>query len=219
MKKLIILLALFCASSFAQVVNPGGCTTCVQKAGDTMTGNLIFTGGTGITTPTGTNIYNDGNSTIIDFYNQAYTANNRRMIFGLSAGSLTGTFVNDDFSAASSWLLVQGNSAGVTSVGFTGPTSVTGTLTATVGTMPVVSITGTAINVPHTVFGTATLVAGTATIALTGSAIYTSSSSYSCSVNDASGTAVTTSSQNTASNSFKIFGTGTDSVSFVCVGN
>src|SRR5258708_6490708 len=118
MKKILVLVALLCAAiafpAKAQIVNPGGgCTTCVQRAGDTMTGNLIFTGGASITTPTGTNIWNDGSSTIIDFYNQAFTANQRRMFLGLSGGSFTASFVNDTVSAAVNWLLVQGDATNV----------------------------------------------------------------------------------------------------------
>lgn len=71
----------------------------------------------------------------------------------------------------------------------------------------------------HFVGGRATLVAGTATVTLSGSAAYTSSASYNCSANDTTG--ITTAVQITygSGTAFTFTGTGTDGVTYHCVGN
>jgi hypothetical protein len=225
------LLFLTCTLSFGQVINPphggGGCTTCVLRAGDTMTGNLILSGGALQAPVTGFNFYGDANNAVIDMYTPGATVDKRRMaqIFGGNAFQMA--FVDDNVTAVSAWILVVGDSTGTTSISFPstapvstgGDLSVTGNLTAATGAIPVMSITGTLVTSPKTVKGSATLSAGSATVDLTGNAIFTSSSSYVCIANDTANAAVLTSTQNQSSSQFKIFGTLTDTVTFLCTGN
>lgn len=71
---------------------------------------------------------------------------------------------------------------------------------------------------PHIVQDTATLAAGTVTVTLTGSAVFTSATSYTCTADDDTSIAATKVLQNSGS-SITIQGTGTDVVRFICVGN
>jgi hypothetical protein len=87
------------------------------------------------------------------------------------------------------------------------------------GIMPLYNNSGTAQNVPHMVLGSCTLSAGSCTVSLSGSAVYTSTNSYVCSGNDTAGSALAVSSQNQSSSSVKFFGTGTDAITFSCIGN
>lgn len=77
---------------------------------------------------------------------------------------------------------------------------------------------GTEIMGYHEVMGTVALVAGTKSVTLSGGAVFTSNSSYKCSLADSTGinaTAITY----TSGSQFTINGLLTDNVSFLCVGN
>ena len=96
---------------------------------------------------------------------------------------------------------------------FTGSVSATGS-----GVMPLYSTAGAAVNAPHMVQGSVTLASGTATVTLAGSAVYTSSSSYTCTANDMTTANAVKVSQGSGT-SITFTGTGTDVVQFSCVGN
>jgi hypothetical protein len=84
--------------------------------------------------------------------------------------------------------------------------------------MRVYDISGNEQMSSHIVIGTAALSVGTKTITLTNGAVFTSSSSYRCSVTDSTGLNLTSISYASGS-SFTITGTLTDNVSFVCIGD
>jgi hypothetical protein len=70
----------------------------------------------------------------------------------------------------------------------------------------------------HMVVGSSTLVLGTKTVTLSGSAAFTSNSSYKCMPTESTGlnlTAITYAS----GSSFTVLGVGTDAIGWVCVGN
>jgi hypothetical protein len=83
---------------------------------------------------------------------------------------------------------------------------------------PLYSTGGTLQASPHLVNGSGSLSGGTLVVTLTGSAVFSSSSSYVCSPDDSTGIngiEVTY----TSGSSFTLTGTGTDSVRYTCVGN
>ncbi|MCA8382524.1 hypothetical protein LGN22_26825 [Burkholderia cenocepacia] len=101
----------------------------------------------------------------------------------------------------------------------TGNYSAAGNISAAgTGAMPLYSTIGTGVNAPHMVQGSVVLAAGTATVTLSGSAVYTSSSSYTCTANDATGANAVKVGQ-TSGTSITFTGTGTDTVQFVCAGS
>jgi len=69
----------------------------------------------------------------------------------------------------------------------------------------------------HIVIGTATLSAGTVTVTLSGKAVFTSTTSYSCGVSDMTTINATGLIRNSGS-SFTLNGVLTDVIGFVCVG-
>lgn len=77
---------------------------------------------------------------------------------------------------------------------------------------------GTRTNDVHIVQDTATLVAGTVTVTLSGAAVFTNATSYTCVAEDDSAIA-TTRVQQTSGTSITFTGTGTDVVRFICVGS
>lgn len=83
---------------------------------------------------------------------------------------------------------------------------------------PVYNISGTLQATSHMVIGSGTLSTGTLTVTLSGSAVFTSSSTYVCSPDDSTGIngfdVIYTSGSSVTFN-----GTGSDSFRFVCVGN
>jgi hypothetical protein len=85
-------------------------------------------------------------------------------------------------------------------------------------TFPLYSTTGTLQTAHHIVMGKASLVGGTVTVTLSGKAVFSSSSSYVCSLADSTGLNLTAVSYVSGSQ-FTITGVLTDQVSFVCVGN
>lgn len=227
MKNLILALCMFfCGISFAATPPPA-----CSLSGCTMRGAIGFNGGTYNATATYTNMFSDGTTSGIDFFDHTWTANQRRMLWQLSAGSFAATFVNDDTTAGANWLLVQGDGTGTTSIGLTGATvgitggltvtdgiTATGTISGLNGTIQLLDTSGGMSDHPHIVQGTVALVGGNATVTLTGGAVYTGVSSYMCSTNDTGGSLVS-SSQNINGTSFRVFGTGTDTIAFTCVGN
>jgi len=72
---------------------------------------------------------------------------------------------------------------------------------------------------PHEVVGTATLSSGSFNVTLSGAAVFSSSSSYSCVASDQGGTAVAVGTQNTSGSVFKVFGTGSNTLAYACIGN
>lgn len=86
------------------------------------------------------------------------------------------------------------------------------------GAMPLYSTTGTGVNAPHMVQGTVALASGSATVTLSGSAVFTSSSSYTCTANDTTAANAVKVGQ-TSGTSITFTGTGTDSVQFLCAGS
>lgn len=89
------------------------------------------------------------------------------------------------------------------------------------GTMPVVlSSNGTqTTGAVHIVQDTATLAAGTVTVTLTGSAVFTSATSYTCVAKDTTTPANAASCAQTSGTSITITGTGTDVVRYILIGN
>lgn len=85
-------------------------------------------------------------------------------------------------------------------------------------TFPLYDTSGTLQTAHHMVTGKAALVAGTVTITLSGKAVFTSNTSYVCSLADSTGLNLTAVSY-TSGSQFVITGVLADQVSFVCVGN
>jgi len=67
----------------------------------------------------------------LTWVDSAQSANARIVDAVYQSGAFNFRYVNDAFSAATNFLSVVGNSAGITSIGLTGNTAVTGTLSAT----------------------------------------------------------------------------------------
>ena len=85
-------------------------------------------------------------------------------------------------------------------------------------TEPMYSTTGTLVAGPHMVTGSVALASGTATVTLSGSAVYTSSTSYTCTANDTTAAAAVKVGQ-TSATSITFTGTSTDTVQFMCAGS
>lgn len=85
-------------------------------------------------------------------------------------------------------------------------------------TVPLYSTSGTLVSGPHMVTGSVALAAGTATVTLSGSAAYTSSTSYACTANDTTAAAAVKVGQ-TSGTSITFTGTSTDTVQFMCAGS
>lgn len=83
---------------------------------------------------------------------------------------------------------------------------------------PVYNAAGTRQNAAHIVQDTVTLVSGTKTVTLSGSAAFTSATSYSCVAVDETAAAAVKVTQ-TSGTSITFTGTGTDVVRFIAVGN
>jgi len=83
---------------------------------------------------------------------------------------------------------------------------------------PVYNAAGTLQNAVHVVQDTVTLVGGTATITLTGSAAFTSATSYTCTANDQTAANPVKVTQ-TSGSSITFDGTGTDVIRFIAIGN
>ncbi|WP_322055617.1 hypothetical protein [Burkholderia cenocepacia] len=86
------------------------------------------------------------------------------------------------------------------------------------GAMPLYSTSGTGVSAPHMVQGTVALSSGSATVTLSGSAVFSSSSTYTCTANDTTAANAVKVSQSSGS-SITFTGTGTDSVQFLCAGS
>jgi len=98
-------------------------------------------------------------------------------------------------------------------------TRINGVTFGPLSAMPVYNITGTQQNPLHAVFGSATLSGGAATVTLSGSAVFTSNSTYKCFSEDNSGTVASTSITLTSGTAFSLKGTTTNTVSYFCIGN
>lgn len=83
--------------------------------------------------------------------------------------------------------------------------------------VPVMSASGTN-TFSHIVTGTTTLTAGTATITFSGAAVFTNSGSYVCTANDNAATATLATAQISSGTSMILHGTGTDVISWSCIG-
>lgn len=95
----------------------------------------------------------------------------------------------------------------------------TDTLAIQSQSVPLYNVGGSVLNYPHAVQWSCTLSAGSCTITLAGSAVYSSSSSYVCTGNDGVGAVAAVSTQNQTASSFKVFGTSSDNVAGICIGN
>ncbi len=82
---------------------------------------------------------------------------------------------------------------------------------------PIYNSTGTIQNIAHIVQDTVTLSGGTATVTLTGSAVFSSASSYTCVAIDETGTNAVKVTQ-TSGSSITFTGTGTDVIRYICIG-
>jgi hypothetical protein len=161
------------------------------------------------------------------------------LIFQVAPAGTTGTSVNAPAPA----LTIDSTKAATFAGAVVAPTLTAttisasiGTLTASTGTAPlVVSSTTPVANLTaapttylgvdssqlvgaHLVVGRVVLVGGSKTITLTGSAVFTSSNSYVCTVNDET-SALAVSISRTSGSEFVISGTGTNAVHYICVGN
>jgi hypothetical protein len=87
-----------------------------------------------------------------------------------------------------------------------------------IGAMPMTSTTGSNVTGPHMVQGSIALSSGAATVTLSGSAVFTSSSSYTCTANDVTSAAAVKVTQSSGT-SLALAGTGTDTIQFLCAGN
>jgi hypothetical protein len=97
--------------------------------------------------------------------------------------------------------------------------AVNGSITAsTTGAMPLYGTTGTGVNAPHIITGSVALSSGSATVTLSSSAVFTSSSTYTCTANDATAANAVKIGQ-TSGTSITFTGTSTDTVQFMCAGN
>lgn len=85
--------------------------------------------------------------------------------------------------------------------------------------LPAFTAAGGALPPVHAVVDTVALVAGVATVTLARAAQFTSAASYVVLANDASGAAVVCSTSNISGSSFQIFGSVTDAVTFLAIGN
>jgi hypothetical protein len=121
----------------------------------------------------------------------------------------------------------QGNEIGPVSYSIVGASANLNTLTAAGGTTPpvispnappVYSSNGTQQITPHIVQDTVTLLGGTAVVGLTGAAVFTSASSYSCVAQDDTGQNAVQVTQ-TSGSSITFTGTGTHVIRYICVGN
>ena len=82
---------------------------------------------------------------------------------------------------------------------------------------PIYNSTGTIQNIAHIVQDTVTLAGGTATVTLTGSAVFTNATSYTCVAIDETGTNAVKVTQ-TSGSSITFTGTGTDVIRYICIG-
>ncbi|VWC97798.1 hypothetical protein [Burkholderia lata] len=102
---------------------------------------------------------------------------------------------------------INGTSGAFTSITTTGK-----------GAMPLYGTSGTAVNAPHMVQGRVALSSGSATVTLSGAAVYSSSSSYTCTANDTTGAHAVKVAQ-TSGTSITFTGIGSDTVQFMCAGS
>jgi hypothetical protein len=84
---------------------------------------------------------------------------------------------------------------------------------------PLYTTAGITITSPHQVFFSGTLATGTLAITLSGSAVYTSTTSYFCSAGDSTTPANVVTVTYTSATAFTLTGTGTDAVRGTCTGN
>lgn len=140
--------------------------------------------------------------------------------YQLGKGASNDFFAYDNAASRFIWDMPTGGTLAITpATSFAAGVTVTGAISATTtGTMPFYGTTGTAVNAPHMVQGSVALSAGSATVTLSGSAVYTSSSSYTCTANDTTAANAVKVGQ-TSGTSITLTGTGTDTVQFMCAGN
>ena len=78
---------------------------------------------------------------------------------------------------------------------------------------------GATLSGAHGVFATGSLTGGTLAVTLTGSSVFTSSSSYMCTPQDTTTPANAVTVAYSSGSAFTLTGTGTDAVRFQCTGN
>lgn len=122
--------------------------------------------------------------------------------------------------AASKTTSVPGTqTASWTNLGTSGVNAVILALRTATNLPNVVSPSGTLQISPHTVIGSVTLTGSPVAVTLTGSAVFTSSSSYSCALNDATATDTGSGITYTSGTAFTVAGSGTNTYRYICVGN
>lgn len=87
------------------------------------------------------------------------------------------------------------------------------------GVPPVYSNAGAAVGTPHIVEGQAVLSSGSVAVTFNGSAVFTSTLTYQCTVSDLSTTAAAANAAKASGTSVTFYGSGTDTVGYICVGN
>lgn len=134
-------------------------------------------------------------------------------------GSSAGNTIDDTFCPNLNWNSANTKLFTPSFNSINGNTTIVGSIgSTTTGTMPLYSTTGTGVNAPHKVTGSVALSSGSATVTLSGSAVYASSASYTCTANDTTAAAAVKVGQ-TSGTSVTFTGTGTDTVQFSCAGN
>jgi hypothetical protein len=196
----------------------GGGVSGLPTTGGTMTGAIQFNGGTFQSPGVAMNIFGDGNECVFDLYNASGTANQRRCIVYFAGNNFHISFADDALGALIDAIQITGTSAAVTAIALNGP--VTAPSFSGHGAIQTMAADGTidAVSV-HMVRGEAALTTGSVTITLTGNAQFTDATTYQVFVTDDTGTAAAVSVVKTNGSSFTIHGTGTDSVSWMAMGN
>lgn len=128
-----------------------------------------------------------------------------------TAGNTGVEYASNEFVGVSNQIGSPGNYSGMQLN--SGNLSVTGT-----GAMPLYSTGGVGVNAPHIVTGSVALSSGSATVALSGSSVFSSTSTYACTANDTT-SAAAVKVLLTSGSAFALTGTGTDTVQFICTGS
>lgn len=205
-----------------QQTAPGAPVTVAQLPFNELTGNISVSqmaGGSGASSTSfwrGDGVWSISPLARTDVGN---TFTGHQTIEGVTSTGATGTgkFVFDTSPTLSS---PSANKITLTVSTGTAPLTITSTTPVT--NLNAYAVTygtsGTQLTNCHTVLGTVTLSGGSATVTLSGSAVFTGSSTYVCLVVDNTGTNAVKVTQ-TSGTSITFTGTGTDVVQFIAVGN
>ncbi|WP_254616498.1 hypothetical protein [Burkholderia metallica] len=148
------------------------------------------------------------------------TTGSLRMIFANGQMVLQDLSGNTKFSFTSTGNFSTAGGIDATGIGANTPSTGKFTTLSSTGTgaMPLYSTTGAGVNAPHMVQGSVALSSGSATVTLSGSAVFSTSSSYMCTASDTTAANAVKVSQGSGT-SITFTGTGTDTVQFLCAGN